>query len=247
MSRAILQAAGLTGIETLKFFWLLQGKLGGVPVEVSRTGYTGDLGYEIWIPADQAVTVWDTLMAAGQPYGITPAGLDALDVTRLEAGLILIDVEYHSSQQTLVDARRRTPFELGLDWAVNPRKTGNYLGRRALAREREQGSARKLVGLETQWEQVEALHDKIDLTPELEPGTGRDPSPLYADGHQIGHASSHCWSPILKKHISLGTVETPYAREGSLVEMEYTLEYERHRVQAKIVPRPFFDPPRKRA
>lgn len=247
LSRDVLLRAGVAAAGSLAYFYLAPAVIAGIPVVVSRTGYTGDLGYELWVAAEEAARVWDALMEAGDDFGITPCGLDALDVVRLEAGLLLIDVEYHSARRTLVEAHQFSPFEIGLGWAVNPRKQGRYVGKQALETDRANGGGdRRLIGLEMHWPEVEALYDELDQTPEVSAGTCRDPVPLYFDDHQVGHVTSQCWSPILKRGIAQGIIDKRLSDPGQKLQLEYTVEYARKAITAEVVPRPFFDPPRKK-
>ena len=234
-------------VDALKYFRMTQGSIAGVPVEISRTGYTGDLGYEIWMPWDRAVDVWDALMAHGGAFGIRPAGMLALDVARIEAGLLLIDVDFHSSRKALVDSQMYSPYELGLGRLVTLDK-GPFVGREALAAEDRRGSPRRIVGLEIGWPAVERLYDRIGLAPQIAAAASRVAVPVYAsDGSQVGRATSTTWSPILKQLIALATIDTAFASEGSVLDFEFTVEAVRHRVPATVVKTPFFNPRRKTA
>src|SRR5439155_3137078 len=170
----------------------------GVPVDVSRTGYTGDLGYEIWIPADAAVTVWDALMEGGRPFDIKPAGMLALDVARVEAGLLLIDVDFNSSKKALIESQKYTPYEIGLDRLVQTDKRP-FVGRGPLVDEQRRGSARRIVGLEVSWPAGEKLYDDIGLAPQLSATASRVAVPVFRNGRQVGRATTTTWSPVLKK------------------------------------------------
>ena len=244
LSRDILAAAGCD-VGGLRYVHLTDGRLGGVPVTVSRTGYTGDLGFEIWMPAEHAVTVWDALMAAGSAFGVVPAGILALDVARVEAGLLLIEVDYVSSHHALIEDQKSSPWELNLGWTVKLDK-GPFVGRAALAAERARGPAWQFVGLEIDWESLERLYAERGLPPKLPTMAWRVSVPLYAGSRQVGYATSGCWSPILKRYIALGHVESAHAAPGSELKMEVTVEHRRKRADARVVKTPFFDPPRKR-
>ena len=245
LARALEGSASI--VDALKYFRMTQGSIAGVPVEISRTGYTGDLGYEIWRPWDRAVDVWDALMAHGGAFGIRPAGMLALDVARIEAGLLLIDVDFHSSRKALVDSQMYSPYELGLGRLVTLDK-GPFVGREALAVEDRRGSPRRIVGLEIGWPAVERLYDRIGLAPQIAAAASRVAVPVYAsDGSQVGRATSTTWSPILKQLIALATIDTPFASEGSVLDFEFTVEAVRHRVPATVVKTPFFNPRRKTA
>jgi aminomethyltransferase len=233
-------------IENLKYFRVTTGTIAGVPVEVSRTGYTGDLGYEIWIAAEQAVKVWDALMEAGRAFDIHPAGMLALDVARVEAGLLLIEVDFNSSKKALIDEQKYSPFELGLGRLVHTDKN-RFIGQAALLAEQQRGSAREIVGLEIDWPEVEQLYENVGLPPAVSPIASRVAVPVWKDGTHVGKATSSTWSPTLKKMIALATVERPYNKIGTGLQFEITVEAKRHRVRATVVKTPFFNPKRKTA
>jgi aminomethyltransferase len=245
-SRDILKAC-VTGADVgaLKFFGVTRAKIGNLDVWVSRTGYTGDLGYEVWVAREGAVQLWDALVEAGTPHGITPAGLDALDMARIEAGFVLLGVDYYSAPKVVLESRKSSPFEIGLGWTVALDR-GPFVGREALAAEKAKGSPWSLVGLEVSWEALEALYESYSLPPNLPPRASREGLPAYADERQVGKVTSHTWSPLLKKYIALASVETPFAEPGTVLEMEHTVEFERRRVPATVVKTPFYDPERKR-
>lgn len=233
-------------VENLKYFRVTAGEIAGVPVEVSRTGYTGDLGYEVWIPTEAAVEVWDALMDAGRAFDIHAAGMLALDVARVEAGLLLIDVDFHGSKKALTEAQKYSPFELGLGRLVNLDK-GKFVGQAALAEEQKRGHAREIVGLEIDWTGVEKLYEEAGLPPSVSPVASRVAVPVYASGSQTGRATSTTWSPTLKKFIALATVKREHAKPGTRLEIEVTVEAVRHRANATVVKTPFFNPKRKTA
>jgi aminomethyltransferase len=246
-SGKLLQAASDADIAKLKYFRVTRGKIAGVPVDISRTGYTGDLGYEIWVPWDKALKVFDELIAKGKPFDIHPAGMVALDVARVEAGLILIEVDYFSSKRALIEEQKYTPGEIGLGKLVDLKKE-SFVGRDALALEQKRGGpARSLVGLEINWSEVEALYEKIGMAPQVPSTASRVAVPVYRGGRQIGKATSTTWSPTLKRMIALASVQRDAATLGSSLSMELTVEASRKTVSAKVVPLPFFNPPRKTA
>jgi aminomethyltransferase len=247
-SRAILESCAETEVPigSLKYFRVTCGRIGGIPVEVSRTGYTGDLGYEVWVAAERAVALWDWLMEAGRPYDITPAGMLALDVARIEAGLILLDVDYVSAKKALVPSQKYTPYEIGLGRLVNLDKAP-FIGQAALKRESKEGPKRQLVGLDVDWDDLERLYDEAGLPPQLPATASRVSVPLYRDGTQIGKATSTTWSPTLKKMIALGSVGSSTADAGTGLDMELTVDHQRKHVRVAVTKLPFFDPPRKRA
>jgi aminomethyltransferase len=246
LSARVLRAAADADIDALKYFRIARGRIGGVEVEISRTGYTGDLGYEIWMHAASALGVWDALMAAGAPFDLKPAGLLALDVARVEAGLLLIDVDFNSSRKALVEAQKYSPFEMGLGRLVAAGK-GPFVGRAALTDERRRGPARMVVGLEVSWPEVEAIYEREGLAPLAPAATSRVHVPVMRDGRHVGRATTTAWSPALKRLIALATIEAPFFAEGTRVEIEVTVEAVRHFVGATVVKTPFFNPPRKTA
>lgn len=247
-SRAILRDAidaGVT-IDALKFFGVTRASIQGIPVWISRTGYTGDLGFEVWIERESALAVWDALMAAGRPHGIEPVGLDALDVARIEAGFVLLGVDYYSSRKVVLESRKSTPLELGFGWMVDLER-GNFIGRDAIAAETRRGAAWHLVGLEVSWEELEALYGSFNLPPSLPATARRDGLPVYTDeGRQVGQVTSHTWSPILKKYLAIASVRRGFEAKGTKLQIEHTVEYERRKVTATVAPIPFYDPERKR-
>ncbi len=246
-SRDILQQISDAAIEKLKFFRLTSGCImGEIPALISRTGYTGDLGYEIWIPSPHAERLWDILMEKGKPYGITPAGMLALDIARLEAGFILIEVDYISADKALIPSQKYSPFEIGLGWTVQFGK-GNFVGRRAMLEDKEKRSPRQMVGLEIDWDDFERFHHEKGLAPQVPSAAWRGGVPVYKNGRQVGKATTGGWSPTLKKYIALATVSRNYSEPGSRLKMELTVEYERKKVEAIVVKLPFFNPTRKRA
>ncbi len=245
-SGRLLKQVAEAPIESLKYFRVTKGKIGGVPVEISRTGYTGDLGYEIWIPWKDAGRVFDALMLAGKAFDIHPAGMLALDVARIEAGLLLIDVDFHSSKKALIAAQKYSPFEMGLQRLVDLDK-GKFIGQAALREEKRVGHPREIVGLEADWTRVEELFDAVGLPPQVPAAASRVAVPVYGRLGQVGKATSTTWSPTMKKLIALATVESEHAAVGSRLEMELTVEAVRHRVPASVVKTPFFNPKRKTA
>lgn len=249
LSRFVVQAVTDQDLSDLGYFRGRSNRVGKLEVDVTRTGYTGDLGYELWVPSDRAVELWDLLMRAGADFGIRPAGMLALDVARIEAGLILIDVDYTSSRHALIPEQTYSPFELGiLGRFVSFKKEARYVGRSALEAQRDGGGPRRrLVGLELDWDQFEELHAALGLFPEVPAAAWRTPVPVYRGGKQVGRATSGTWSPTLKKNLALASVLAPYEANGTEVEMEWTVEARRRRVKATVVSLPFFDPPRKRA
>jgi glycine cleavage system T protein (aminomethyltransferase) len=246
-SREVLEAATDASWADLKYFGRREARAGEIELDVSRTGYTGDLGYELWVGAEDAVALWDALMSAGAPFGIRPAGMLALDVARLEAGLILLDVDYTSSRRAMIPEQSYSPFEIGLGRLVDFDKR-DFVGKRALMAENAAGGPpRRLVGLELSWDDVERLYARQDLPPVMEPATSRTHVPVFSGGKQVGRATSTGWSPILKRAIALASVESKFEAPGTRLSVEWTVEARRGTVDASVVALPFFDPPRKRA
>ncbi|MCA9712781.1 MAG: aminomethyltransferase family protein, partial [Myxococcales bacterium] len=221
-------------------------KIGDVELDITRTGFTGDLGYEVWVPREHALAVWDAIMHAGRDYRVIPAGLDALDMTRVEAGFIMNGVDYFSAHHCLIESRKSTPYELGLGWTVALDREP-FAGQAALRAEVRRGPAWSLVGLRYDWDEFEALFARYGLPPQVPVGAWRDGRPVYASsGRQVGQATSGAWSPQLKANLALASVRASHAAVGTRLQIEVTVEYERHRVTATVEPTPFFDPERKR-
>ncbi|HSB00120.1 MAG TPA: aminomethyltransferase family protein [Anaerolineales bacterium] len=241
-SRVILNRAGADPVDGLKYFRLMQNKLDGIPVTISRTGYTGDLGYEIWMEAGHALRVWDLLMEMGADYGITPVGILAMDMARVEAGLFMLEVDYTSTSQAWIEPQKSSPFELGLDWTVALDKPGYFVGRRALEREKRAGSVWKLMGLEVEWEGMERLYKEVGLPPQIPGMAVRGSLPILVGNVQVGYASTSTWSPLLKKYIALAHLQRPYFEIGTNVRMEVTVEHHRQHAPAKVVKLPFYEP-----
>jgi aminomethyltransferase len=240
-----LQELSVPGIDDLGFFGVMDSDCGGIQVSVTRTGYTGDLGYEIWVNADDALPLWDALMEAGRSYGIVPTGLLALDIARIEAGLVLVTVDYVPTHQALLESQKSTPLELGLAWTVDLGKE-SFVGRDALARQAEAGPEWQLRGLEIDWVSLEQAYGSAGLPPMVPSSAWRTSVPVYGGGGQVGYATSGCWSPMLKKYVALAHLRGTAGVLGTSLEMEVTVEHQRLRASATVVETPFFDPPRKR-
>jgi aminomethyltransferase len=246
-ARRVLESVTGEDWSEVPYFGRRPAAIGGVDIDVTRTGYTGDLGYELWIPADRAVGVWDAVFEAGEPYGIRPVGMRAMDVARVEAGLILIDAEHTGSRWAVSAEQEYSPGELGMDRLVNLDKA-EFVGKRALAAERaEGGPRRRLVGLTYDWEGIERAFDAHGLPPALSPETTSERTPLRRGGPQVGRVTSRTWSPMLKRVIALASVGREHAEPGTVLEAEWDVEGRRHTVAATVTPLPFLDLPRKRA
>ena len=245
-SGKLLKVAAEADIANLKYFRVTRGKINGVPVDISRTGYTGDLGYEIWVPWNDAVKVWDALMAKGKQFDIHAAGMLALDVARVEAGLLLIEVDYSSSKKALIPSQKFSPYELGFGKMVHLDKE-SFVGKTALQLDAKNGVPRQLVGLEVDWVEVEEQHDKFGLTPAAPSQASRVAVPVYSGSKHIGKATTTTFSPLLKKLIALASVDTAYSTPGTKLQMELTIEAQRLKTTATVVKLPFFNPARKTA
>ncbi|HEY4903920.1 MAG TPA: aminomethyltransferase family protein [Candidatus Sulfotelmatobacter sp.] len=248
-SAKLLKTVADADIANLKYFRVTQGKIAGVPVDISRTGYTGDLGYEIWVPCgdgakNDAVKVWDALAEKGKQFDLHAAGMLALDVARVEAGLLLIEVDYTSSKKALIASQKYSPYELGFAKMVHLEKE-NFIGKRALEQDTKNGVPRQLVGLEVDWTDVEALYERYGLTPAAPSAASRVAVPIYSREKQIGKATTTSWSPILKKLIALASIETEHSKLGTQLQMEITIEAIRLKANVKVSKLPFFNPPRK--
>ncbi|MDX1663144.1 MAG: glycine cleavage T C-terminal barrel domain-containing protein, partial [Candidatus Promineifilaceae bacterium] len=246
-ARAILHRVAQEAGAHLPYYRLTRAEIAGRPVQISRTGYTGDLGYELWMEAADGLAIWDAVTAAGAPYGLLPAGLLALDMARLEAGLLLADVDYRPANKALIDAQSSTPYELGLGWLVDLDKEDYFVGREALAQAKEGGPRWKVVGLEIDWTSLEEVYGRASLPVQVPATPWRESVPLYHRGREIGYATSGCFSPLLKRPIALATVRSDVSTPGTPLEIETTVEHMRRRAEARVVKLPFFDPARKKA
>lgn len=249
MAREVLRKACDADMDRLKFFSTVKTKFDGFEGHISRTGYTGDLGYEIWIDNAHALKLWDRLMDAGKHYAIRPAGLNALDMTRVEAGLILKNVDYYNALHVLIDDRKSSPYEISLGWTVNLEREP-FNGQAALMKEKKEGSRWAIVGLEMDWTEIERTFAIYGLPPEVGSLAWRMSIPVYEDRsrlRQVGYATSGTWSPILKKNIALATIHSKFEKPGTKLQFELTVEHVRHTVTATVCKPQFFDPPRKRS
>lgn len=246
-SRDILKQVCDADLDALKFFATRKANAGGFEIYVSRTGYTGDLGYELWVENQHALKLWDAVMAAGKNYDIRPAGLDALDNTRVEAGLILKDVDYFNSLHALIDDRTSSPYEISLGWTVDL-KRDPFNGQAALQAEKQRGSKWAIVGLDIDWPELEELYYKRGLPPVVGSHAWRSSIPIYTSidkETQAGYATSGTWSPILKKNIALATVEKKYDKPGAKLQIEVSVEHKKHTVTATVTKTQFYNPERK--
>ncbi len=245
-AREVLNRVVEQSVDGLKYFRLMHNRIQGRSVTITRTGYTGDLGYEIWLENDDALPIWDALMAAGADYGIAPVGILAMDIARVEAGLIMLEVDYTPANRAWIEAQKSSPFELGLDWTVTLDKPGYFIGRRALEQEHRRGPAWRLVGLEVEWEGMERLFARVGLPPQIPSMAVRASLPVMVGRQQVGYASTSTWSPVLKKYIALAHLRKPYFEIGQRVLLEVTVEHQRRWAPARVVRLPFYEPPWKK-
>lgn len=231
-------------VASLRYFRVTKATIAGVPVEISRTGYTGDLGYEIWMTFEDALKIWDALMMRGRAFDIKPAGMLALDVARIEAGLLLIDIDFNGSKKALIEEQMYSPYEMGLGRLVNLDKA-SFIGQKALTEEFKRGPAKQIVGLEIAWPEVESIYETVGLPPAVSSIASRVAVPVYSNGTQLGKATSSTWSPTLKKMIALATIKNSFTEAGTDVEIEMTVEAVRHRVRARVMQTPFYNPKHK--
>lgn len=253
-SRVILEHLTGADLGTLAYFQVKRAaaRVGtgtaaaAVAIDISRTGYTGDLGYEIWLDAADALPLWDAIIAVGTPYGIVPTGMLALDMARVEAGLLLADVDYVSAHKALIPGQTSSPFELNLGWSVKLEKD-YFNGRDALAAEQARGAAWNFVGIQVDWDSLEALYAAVNLPPRLPTTAWRMSVPLYDGDVQVGYCTSGCWSPLLKQYLALAHVPARFGAPCTRLDFEVTVEHRRKRAACRVVKTPFFDPPRKRA
>ncbi len=247
-SRDLLQTLCGADLSALRYFRLVEEKLAGVPARISRTGYTGDLGYEIFVAPRDAETLWDALLDGGPAYDLRPAGNLALDMARIEAGLLLIDVDFVSARRTLFEVQKSTPYELGLDWLVKLDKDF-FVGQEALRREHERGPAWKTLGLVVDVAALEQAYGRFGMPLHLPYTSWNDAVPVYADTERrehVGKATSGTWSPILKQYVVIARVRAAHAALGACLYLEETIEGQRFAIPARTVALPFFDPPRKK-
>jgi aminomethyltransferase len=241
-SRSVLKRVCESDVGGLKYFRIMSSKIKGMDVTISRTGYTGDLGYEIWMDNKDAPAIWDALMEAGADYGITPVGILAMDMARVEAGLFMLEVDYTSASHAWIEAQKSSPFELGLDWTVALDKPGYFVGRRALEKEKREGSAWKMMGLEVDWVGMENIFRQVGLPPQIPGMAVRGSLPIMVGNVQVGYASTSTWSPLLKKYIALAHLQKPHYEVGTDVRLEITVEHHRQHAPAKVVKLPFYEP-----
>jgi len=249
-ARSLLEAL-TPDVAALPYFGLTSTKIAKVPVMVSRTGYTGDLGYEIWVPAGDALKVWDAVWDASRGQGVLPIGMTALYMARIEAGLVLLDVDFHSSRFAWTDADRTTPTELGLGWMLRNLDADDreFIGRDAIARELRDGTSRwRLGGLIVDWRDYDRIYDAAGLIPPKDHTPIHDEYYVYDDAlNQLGYATSQMYSPMLQRHIALARVPLDRSTPGSRVKLELAVSHRYEYFDAEVARLPLFNPARRTA
>jgi len=246
-SRRVL-AAVAPDISDLAYFQVTRTRIANHPVIISRTGFTGDLGYEVWVEPENALAVWDAVMEAGEPLGLMPFGQIALAMARIEAGLLLIDVDFDSARYARTYAQKSTPRELGLGWMLGDLDRP-FIGRDALRREAKEGTSRwNLRGLIIDWQDWDTRHGGAGLIPPKDHRPIEEDMMLYdGDRGRVGWASSFMYSPILQRHIAIARVRPDMAEPGTEVRLEVAIDHQYQTVAARVAPLPLFDPDRKTA
>jgi aminomethyltransferase len=236
-------------MEGIGYFHLTPAKIGQAAVTISRTGYTGDLGYEIWVGRDDALSVWDALLEVAAPYGTIPAGQTALLITRIEAGLVLIDVDFYSARYAWNDEQRTTPIELGLGWMLRDLESDGrpFIGRKAIEREMNNGTSRwRTVGITVDWEDWNRVYGERGLIPPKDHTPEHGGMMIYDDNvERIGYTPSFVYSPMMQRHIGIARVRPEHAAPGSEVGLELTIDHRYDMVKAQVTRLPFYNPPRK--
>lgn len=246
-SRDVLSGAVGRDMSDLPFFGRADVTIAGAPASISRTGYSGDLGYELWMPFEEALSVWDALIKAGESYTLRVAGMEALDVARLEAGLIMAGVDYHSSRTARHPSLAVSPYGIGMNRLVDLDKPA-FIGKRALMDEVAAGGpVNRLVGLELDLNVFESAYLDLGYAIEHPLRAWRHVTPLTRKGETIGRATSGTFSPLLKRSIALGFLPAKHAEVGGTVSIEWQIEETRQQIPATVVPLPFLDLPRKRS
>jgi aminomethyltransferase len=238
-------------MEEIGYFHLTPAKVGNAAVTISRTGYTGDLGYEIWVERDDAVGVWDTLFEVAAPYGVIPAGQTALLIARIEAGLVLIDVDFYSARYAWNDDQRTTPHELGLGWMLRdlPSDDRAFIGRRAIERELADGTSRwKTVGIMVDYEDWNRVYNERGVIPPKDHTPEHGGMMIYDEKlERIGYTPSFVYSPMAQRHVGIARIRPEHAALGTDVSLEVTIDHRYDVVKASVSRLPFFNPPRKTA
>ena len=238
-------------MERIPYFGVAKGEIGGAGVTVSRTGYSGDLGYEIWIDTPDAVHVWDTLWDSMDGHGVLPFGLAALYMLRIEAGLLLLDADFDSSRYAWNDAHKSTPLELGWSWMFKDLQSDDraFIGRKALEREIADKTSRWYMrGLIVDWEDYDRVYNEAGLIPPKDHTPIVEDWMVYDDEYQrVGYATSFMYSPMLQRHIALARIRPDLAKLGTRVNLEFTVDHHYEQVAAHVARLPLYNPERKTA
>ncbi len=249
-SRTVLSQLTEAAVD-LPYFHVTETKIANRPIILSRTGYTGDLGFELWIKAEHAVDVWEALMAAGAGFNITPMGMWALKMARIEAGLLLLEVDFDTSRYAWIKAQRETPLELGFDWMFRKLDEDErpFIGRQAIENEKKNKTTRwKTVGLMLDWQAYEHAYNDIGLIAPKNTTPIEEAHSLYdAEGNYLGYATSLMYSSLLKRHIAIGKLPPDLSKPGSAAYIELMVVHRPKYVLANVVRMPFYDPPHKKA
>ncbi len=236
-------------VVALGFFDHTSAKIGDAPVTISRTGFTGDLGFEIYSAAGDAQTVWEAVAAAGAPHGMQPFGQTALLMARIEAGLLLINVDFEASRFAQNDEHRSTPIELGLNWMLKgiDDDTRPFVGRRAILRERAEGTSRwKMMGLVVDWDDYDRKYTEAGMVPPKDHTPVHEDMMVYDDNvERVGYATSFMYSPVLQRHIALARLRPDMAKPGTHVNLEFTINHHYVQVGAEVTRTPLYNPARK--
>lgn len=238
-------------MEHIPYFGVAKGEIGGAGVTVSRTGYSGDLGYEIWIDTPDALHVWDTLWDSIEGQGVLPFGLAALYMLRIEAGLLLLEADFDSSRYAWNDAHRSTPIELGWAWMFRDLKNDDraFIGRKALEKEVADKTSRwAMRGLVVDWRDYDRVYNEAGLIPPKDHAPVVEDWMLYDDDYErVGYATSFMYSPMLQRHIAIARVRPDFAAFGTKVNLEFTVDHHYEQVAAHVARLPLYNPERKTA
>jgi aminomethyltransferase len=239
-------------MEHIPYFGVARGEIGGAEVTVSRTGYSGDLGYEIWVGSPDALHVWDTLWESVEGHGVLPFGLSALYMLRIEAGLLLLDADFDSSRFAWNDAHRSTAIELGWGWMFRGLKDDDraFIGRRALEREIADKTSRwAMRGLVVDWQDYDRVYNEAGLIPPKDHTPVVEDWIVYDEGYQaqVGYATSFMYSPMLQRHIAIARIRPDLAATGTRLKLEFTVDHQYEQVAAHVARLPLYNPERKTA
>ena len=247
-SRTILSKL-TSDVDDLKYFDVTETKIDATPITLSRTGFSGDLGYELWIPKDRALDVWDAVFEASEGHHVVPFGETALLMTRIEAGLLLIHADFSPSRYAWTAAQKSTPLELGMRWMCRniDDDTRPFIGREAITREMSEGPRWNLVGLVLDWQQWDETYRSLGHSPPKDHTPLSEETILYhgVDRDRVGFATSFMYSPMLQRHIAIARVAPELSAIGSEVVYEVTIDHQLYYVKAAVTRMPFYNPPHK--